>query len=244
MDHNASTEFRELNDTLIEADTAFEVYQDAREAYKDARRGKYEHVVLENGDEVMIPLSKIMDDLMQLEVDSERFQTKLNGRTTKDERKAEIVQYMESIPEWVDLKNRLQMAEFNENIHKLSYEDAKENYSRLHTKVMAFRGEIEFLTENQKTLAEWHRNETEQLHKNLKEQELAIQHARKDAEELALERVRKECQLEEMRQGKAIKDAKLAAKAELNKYVEAVQPMLEFARQLQALQTVEVVEVV
>lgn len=249
--HAAHELFQELQEELERADKAFLDYQGAREDFDEARLEKYEKIQLENGQTVLIPLEKYLDDLAQIEVETGRFQSKLNGRTTKDERKAELTQYMASIPEWQELSTQFQMATINEASYKITYETAKENYSRIHTKIMALRGQVEFLKEHEQVLVKMHEeilikeqyreelNLVQVSQENL-EYKNHLMSIRRDVEELALQRVQEEIRLEEFRQAKELTQAKAEVAAKFEKDMDAVYPILEFAQQLQTFMAARV----
>lgn len=182
---------KRIDNVVQEADAVFEVWEKLRQALADVKMKKYERRELETGEVVFIPLEVLMDELMQSEVESERFITKLTGRTNKDERAAEIEGWMRQyVPLYSEYFNRLQNQEVQETMANAASAIAEKDYGRLHTKIMALRGQLEFRTSSENTFTKLHEIETV---KEQKKVQIEIIEEQKKAHTILLDIARKSC---------------------------------------------------
>lgn len=263
---DAETIFQQLDVVTQEADVAFEAWEKLRQALADVKMKKYARLELENEEVVFVPLEVLMDELSQVEVESKRFVTALNGRTTKDERAAELEVWMrQCVPLYSEYFNRLQNQEVQETMASASAAITEKDYGRLHTKIMALRGQLEFLTASENTSTK------HQMILAVKEQkkadadtasmqvhidrESAVQEQQTRSDELNLIKAKQKLEdtrhetaktlikkadiekgIENMRVDREVEKVKATAAEELEQYKQAVQPLLHLAQSLQELQ--------
>jgi len=268
--HSAETISQQIDDVTQEADASFEIYETHRQALADVKMMKYERRELETGEVVFIPLEVLMDELMQAEVESGklaqaevesgkraqvesgRFVTKLTGRTSKEERAAELEGWMRQyIPLYSEYSNRLQNQEVQETMASAASAIAEKNCSRLHTKIMALRGQLEFLTASENTSTASQEIDTikEQKKAQIILMERKNQHQMDIARETAVQAqearnselnlIQAKQKLEDTRE---VEKVKATAAEELEQYKQAVQPLLNLAKSLQELQTPHVTD--
>lgn len=138
----------ELKRTLSETDDAHQEFAKSKQVVLDAKMEKYEQVENAQGDPIYVPLEVLMEQLRLNETASGQFKSQINGRSTKDERAAELENYMlTQVPAYQDYAERLQSQAIHEAMATGAALIAEKNYGRLHTKVMALRGQLEFMTE-------------------------------------------------------------------------------------------------
>lgn len=256
----------QLHSTLAQTDEAYKLYAEAKEALAEAKAEKYERTENAAHEVVFVPLECLMDELTQKELESGRFISKLTGRTSKEERAAELEAYMrQTVPAYADYETRLQNQVVNEAMASGGALVAEKDYTRLHTKVMALRGELEFLTQHERVLAANLETDAQgkahtlaiematahQKHEaRMSEQTLEIERmqALRVEREVELAKVHarnvdKELEAANLNIKKEVDNARELAQEEIEKYKEAVQPLLQLAQSLQALNVKEVVEV-
>lgn len=240
---NIETLSKQLTETLNATDEAYQMYADARQRLADAKMRKYVETITTAGEVVFVPLEAMMEELKQQEVDSGNFVSQLNGRTTKEERAAELEAWMrQNVPEYTEYANRLQNQVVNEAIEQGAAQIAETNYGRLHTKIMALRGQIEFLTANANIEAE--RLSTEVAMRGV---EVENMHSARLKREIELAKIQQETawmQLEaaQMNVSEEVEKARKEMTAEVEQYKKAVQPLLDMARNLKALNIMDITE--
>lgn len=240
---NIDTLFKQLESTLNATDEAYQMYADARQRLADAKMQKYQETITTAGEVVFVPLEAMMEELKQTEVESGNFVSALNGRTTKEERAAELESWMrQNVPEYTKYANRLQNQVVNEAMAQGAAQIAETNYNRLHTKVMALRGQIEFLTANQKVEAE--RLSTETAMRGVEVQNMMSVRLEQEIELAKIQQETARMQLEAAKLNVAAEVEKVRKEmtAEVEQYKKAVQPVLDLARSLKALNITEITE--
>jgi len=256
---NAETISQQIDVVMQETDAAFEMYESKRQFLADIKMQKYERTELETGEVVFIPLEVLMDELSQAEIESKRFVTALNGRTTKDERASELEGWMkQNSPLYSDYTNRLQNQEIQETVANAASAIAEKDYGRLHTKIMALRGQLEFKTASENTFTKAQEIDAVKEQKkaqldisresavqeqeaknsalNLIKAKQKLEDTRNETAKILVKKAGIEKEIENMRVDKEVEKVKATAAEELEQYKHAVQPLLHLAQTLRELQ--------
>ena len=238
---------KSLDQTIATADAAGVLYEQARQALARMREHKYEVSQSPAGDVLYIPIAAILEKMKADAVEGGKFTSAINGRSTKEERAAELDAWMlKNDKGYADYVARMQTQEVQEAMARAAAEIAESDYGRAHTKVMALRGELEFITETARVEAMREEGKNQSVRQTFDLKLAADQNVSAERlETMRMQRVEKEIELAKIQAETATKELEAAqvnmrkevanAEAVLAEYKQSVMPLLQLAESVRAL---------